>query len=266
MRNALIMGILFFVILFVSCAERGGVGPGENEPPQAVECSITASTDLSISLAWTMNTDSDFASYKIYRAISPDVSTNSNLIATITDQSDTTYTDSSLSPHYTYHYKVYVSDTGGLSSGSNEVQASTSGLASLTIGIEPRKLIVSNGSSFLLTVWVDAVTELFGASFELCYDGTKITADSSTVGNFLGDDVIVFDHFSTDTVSIAVTRKSGAAGVDGYGTLVTIYFHAAGTGASTVNFTSSLALNKENGTSVDGFADIDKWSASIEVQ
>jgi len=168
MRNALIIGILFFVMLFVSCGERGGTEP--EEP------------------------------------------------------------------------------------------------TTLTIAIDPRDLTVSNGSPFSVTVWIYAVTELFGASFELSYDGTKITADSSTVGNFLGNDVIFFDHFSPDTVSIAVTRKFGASGVDGQGILTTIYFHAVGTGTSTIDFTSNLALNKEDGTSVDGFANLDKWNASVEVK
>jgi len=79
----------------------------------------------------------------------------------------------------------------------------------LTIGIDPRDLNVWNDADFSLAVWVDLVTELFGASFELCYDSTKIEADSAAVGDFLGTDVIIFDHYEPGVVSIAVTRKAG---------------------------------------------------------
>lgn len=266
MRNLLIVSILVLVMLFVGCGkDDNGTGPGDN-PPQAVELTVTNSTGSSISLAWTKNTDTDFSYYKVYRDISSGVGTGSNNLNSITDQSDTTYTDTTISPHHTYYYKVYVFDTDNLSTGSNEVQTSTSGLTGLTIGIDPRVLIISNGSDFLLTVWIEAVSDLFGASFELYYDGSKITADSASSGGFLGSNVIFFDHYTTDTVSIAVTRKAGAGGIDGYGTLAKVWFHAIGTGTTTVNFTSDLALNKEDGTSVDNFSTLDKWTASIEVE
>jgi hypothetical protein len=266
MKKLLIVSILVLIMLFVGCGkDDNGTGPGDN-PPQAVELTVTDSTGSSISLAWTKNTESDFASYKVYRALSAGVGTGSNNLTAITNQSDTTYTDSNLSPHHTYYYKVYVFDTDNLSSGSNEVQTSTSGLTGLTIRIDPRELTVSSGSSFSLAVWIDAVTELFGASFELYYDGTKITADSASMGDFLGSDVIFFDHYTTDTVSIAVTRKAGVGGVSGYGTLAIIWFQAIGTGTTAVNFASDLALNKEDGAPVEDFSSLDKWSASIEVE
>lgn len=136
----------------------------------------------------------------------------------------------------------------------------------LTIGIDPGRLTVSNGVNFMLAVWVDVVTELFGASFELSYDSTKIEADSAAVGDFLGSDVIFFDHYEPGVVSIAVTRKAGAGGVDGYGTLARVHFHAVGTGTTAVEFTPDVALIKEDGAPVDSFDFLDKWSTSIKIQ
>jgi hypothetical protein len=54
-------------------------------------------TCTTLDLSWTQNSDTDFASYKIYRSeTSPVTSTSSTLIATINDQATTTFTDTGL--------------------------------------------------------------------------------------------------------------------------------------------------------------------------
>jgi len=68
----------------------------------------------SMTLTWDENADSDFASYRIYRSFSSDM-TNAEEIATITDQATTTYTDSDLIyAARWYYYRIYVVDTEGL--------------------------------------------------------------------------------------------------------------------------------------------------------
>ena len=83
-------------------------------------------TEHSITTRWSENPDSDFASYSIYRSYSADMA-NAVLVATITDQPTTTYTDSDLTFAGTlYYYQVWVLDTEGLwSEGSNVKGAQT---------------------------------------------------------------------------------------------------------------------------------------------
>jgi hypothetical protein len=69
-----------------------------------------------------MNTDGDFASYRLYRSVSPgiDVSDDFLMVAIITDQATTEY-DDYISGSSTYYYRVFVFDTEDLTAASNEV-------------------------------------------------------------------------------------------------------------------------------------------------
>lgn len=100
----------------------------QNEPPTAVTLSqpeITEGASTSLRLSWTQNTDVDFASYKLYRADSPNVSTSSNLVTTVASQATLSFLDEALEENTTYYYRLYVFDSGGLSTASNEVNATT---------------------------------------------------------------------------------------------------------------------------------------------
>src|SRR5574341_262026 len=79
----------------------------------------------SITLNWSASSETDFASYRIYRSTSAGVNLNSTLVANLTAKSTTTYTDTALSEATWYHYRVFVFDVNNLSSGSNEDSART---------------------------------------------------------------------------------------------------------------------------------------------
>ncbi len=80
-----------------------------------------------IDLSWTRNNDADFDSYKVYRSYIPgvDVSTDRELIAEITNQPATDFSDTGLWPDSTYYYAVYVIDQIGLATISNEESGTT---------------------------------------------------------------------------------------------------------------------------------------------
>lgn len=257
MRMIFKVGFIFLLLVSAGCKRES--------PPEAVTLSITNIDSLSISLEWTPNTEDKFASYTIYRGETPGVTSGSKILATRTNRYDTVYIDSLLSPHHTYYYNVYVYNSDNKSTESNEVGDTTSGLSILTLGIHSRHIEVSQGNIFPLSVWIESVTDLFGVSFELVYDSTVVSADSLVVGDFLGTDVISFGHFSPDTASIAVTRKSGAGGVSGFGTIVYIYFHAVGTGTTPITFASDIALKKEDGSFVGGYYFLELWEAEVTV-
>jgi len=115
--------------------DTGGLAAGSNEvsgrtnvnePPTAVTLFAPSSpTYSSLTLSWTQNQDEDFASYRVFRSESPGVDSTSTLVTTITERTTVTYTDTDLKENTTYYYRVYVYDTGGLCTGSNEVNATT---------------------------------------------------------------------------------------------------------------------------------------------
>jgi fibronectin type 3 domain-containing protein len=77
-----------------------------------------------LTLTWSMNNDTDFQEYKIFRDTSPGVTEASLEVATISDQFQTFFDDSGLDTvNNTYYYRVYVFDKGGNSARSNEVSS-----------------------------------------------------------------------------------------------------------------------------------------------
>lgn len=117
--------------------DTGGLSAGSNEemgrtnanePPTPVylyPLSPIANSLTSLSLSWSKNDDSDFASYKIYRTKAPGVDSTAVLVTTISDQSTTNYEDIDLRENTAYYYRIYVYDSGGLSAGSNEEMGKT---------------------------------------------------------------------------------------------------------------------------------------------
>lgn len=102
------------------------VTTARNQPPQPVTLATPAVLDTStLRLSWSQNTDSDFASYRIYRSRTPGIVENQPPIHIINVNTATTFTDLGLDRSTTYYYRVFVYDRGGLAAGSNEVQAKT---------------------------------------------------------------------------------------------------------------------------------------------
>jgi len=233
-----------------------------NSAPQAVTLKMTDSTAAAIDLSWTRNGDSDFACYRLYRT---NGYTN-YLVKTISVQGDTAYKDSLLSPSHNYTYFVAVVDSGNLASQSNLLPVSTLGITGLTLGMDPRYLETASGRTFAIEVWVEDVDSLFGASFELCYDSTSLVADSARAGSFLGNDVLFFNRIESGLASVSVTLLSGAEEVSGSGSLAVVYFHSTGTGTKDITFSSTLALQKANGSDVSGFSALAKWTANLAIQ
>ena len=98
----------------------------QNVPPTPVVCDTpTSVTQSTLTLTWSKNGDSDFASYEVYRATAPGVTDADVLVASITDVFTTFVDDSGLDTNLnTYYYRVYVVDTAGNRSRSNEVSTS----------------------------------------------------------------------------------------------------------------------------------------------
>lgn len=95
----------------------------EGHYPAPVELAVTSVFDHSVELEWSQNTDIDFDDYELYRSTSPGVSLSSTLIATVSDQTNTSYLDETTVLNSSYYYRMIVWDTEGLGFWSSEIQA-----------------------------------------------------------------------------------------------------------------------------------------------
>lgn len=96
--------------------------------PRAVTLFAPSPGDISLNsirLTWSINTDSDFAEYRIFRDVNADVNLGSTLAGVVFDNSSISFEDTELKENTEYFYKVYVFDTFGLSTPSNEISIST---------------------------------------------------------------------------------------------------------------------------------------------
>jgi len=93
-----------------------------NEPPAPVTLFQPLVVDsVTLKLIWTENDEEDFKMYMIYRSESSPVDTTGSAIGVIYQNTVTEYNDSNLEKNKTYFYRVFVTDSEGLSAGSNEV-------------------------------------------------------------------------------------------------------------------------------------------------
>ncbi|MBI5267333.1 MAG: fibronectin type III domain-containing protein [candidate division Zixibacteria bacterium] len=94
--------------------------------PQAVSIvSTVALSTYQIEVIWSQATASNFMSYRLYRAATANVTTSSELLATLPSRSTVLYTDTALNADTKYFYRVYVVDSFGVSAGSNVDSART---------------------------------------------------------------------------------------------------------------------------------------------
>jgi len=96
-----------------------------DEPSAVTLSQPTAISTSRIALDWTESEDEDFESYTIYRNETGAVTESDLLVTTIGDINRTYYDDSGLRENTTYYYRVYTANEGGLTTRSNEVDATT---------------------------------------------------------------------------------------------------------------------------------------------
>lgn len=90
--------------------------------PEAVEI-VAADTaeppdPAGLTLRWSRFAGIDFASYRVYRSESAPVDSSKRLVHTTTNIGEESFTDTDVVEGRTYHYRVYVTGTTGLMSGS----------------------------------------------------------------------------------------------------------------------------------------------------
>ena len=74
-----------------------------------------------VEVTWEVNTNSGFASYELRRATTAEVGEDDELLATITDEGQTTFTDQTVQVGQDYFYRLFVNFAGGFVLPSNEL-------------------------------------------------------------------------------------------------------------------------------------------------
>lgn len=88
-------------------------------PPTAVEfTTLEPLSTFQVRLNWVPTTESGFASYRVYRGLNASVSDTSRLVATLSTRSIGTLTDTALNANTNYFYRLYVTNSAGLSTAS----------------------------------------------------------------------------------------------------------------------------------------------------
>jgi hypothetical protein len=95
-------------------------------PPAAVNVTVPGVTTTSrVALQWSKCEERDFSAYRVYRNTTGAVSESDPLVTEIDSADRTSWDDSGLQEDTLYYYRVYVVDTGGWTTRSNEVQGRT---------------------------------------------------------------------------------------------------------------------------------------------
>ena len=92
-----------------------------NTAPTAVSLAGSLAGDSAgFDLSWTISSETDFASYRIYRRNSPGVTT-ADLQVKIVNERNTDSASDQVAGSATVYYRIFVFDRHGLSTGSNEI-------------------------------------------------------------------------------------------------------------------------------------------------
>ena len=163
-------------------------------PPAAVLLQDpTDITGTGMTLAWEQSEALDFGLYRLFRSESPVVDESTALVYETGDQESLFFMDSALQPNTLYYYRVYVTDTWGISSGSNVVHATTLNTEAPRCDIQRNHPWLPVGSAF---------------SFEAinCQDNLTPVEDLQVRWRF-GDGTIWTDFSTTKTISYTYAQR-----------------------------------------------------------
>jgi fibronectin type 3 domain-containing protein len=149
-----------------------------SEPPPAVTlAAVSAVSATEATLSWTPSGAVDFASYRLYRSASPNVTQSDLLVGQpITSPGATLLVDSGLAENTTYYWRVFVGDGDGFSTPSNEVSATTVNTAPAAVTLSDA--MADTGSVRLQ--WTRA-TALDFAAYRVHRSATEAVSESSQV-------------------------------------------------------------------------------------
>ena len=118
-----------------------------------------------------------------------------------------------------------------------------------TLYVDPAKICdpdLTPSKSFSLQIRINNATEVYAFTFKISYDPTLITIDNVTVGDFFPPESydIEIDNVA-GLLIVSAQLTSPELPRSGDGTLITVYFHVEGIGATTIPLFDTELLDEE---------------------
>lgn len=163
--------------------------PDPSRPEPVLLYSPVSVTADSVSLAWSVNDEADFASYTLLRSESPEVSVETaDELVQPTSRELVSHVDSGLEPITAYYYRVVVTNTAGLSSLSNEVTVTTADPDNLPTAVTLHPALAT--SSTIELVW----STNYDTDFE---SYTVFRGDTAGVTQLTGTPLVLITDFDS---------------------------------------------------------------------
>ncbi len=187
----------------------GNAAPGKvasyklnvTSPPDPVTVWGYAVSSLEVQLLWTVSDINDFSRYRVFRAESTLVGTDSTLAIQIVQAGDAKFLDENLKEMQTYAYWVYVEDTHG-----NEVASERTYIRTLENEYPDSVTIRVNTTGDSLTAKISWANPCTADDFEAYY---IVRSDAST-GSY--DPNLVIDFITDQQTTTYTDRSIPAAG------------------------------------------------------
>ncbi len=113
--------------------------------------------------------------------------------------------------------------------------------------LTPDSQSVTLGSQATISVVVEGVTDLRGASVTLNFDASKLQYSSSSAGSFIPNATLMYSSTSSSvTLDIAGLGASGYHSDIGTGTIMTVKFDTIDTGNTNITFGTTILRDKDN--------------------
>ncbi|MBI3922001.1 MAG: Ig-like domain-containing protein, partial [Armatimonadetes bacterium] len=149
----------------------------------------------------------------------PGVTEASTLVSSIQNQASCAFTDTGLTATTAYYYRVFVNDTGALSSGSNEVSATTASppppppsVANLSVAATPTSLVADNAAQSTITATLTDVNNQPVADHAVDFTTTAGTLSAaSATSNAQGNASVTLKSAAEGTANVTAT-SSGLTG------------------------------------------------------
>jgi fibronectin type 3 domain-containing protein/peptidoglycan/xylan/chitin deacetylase (PgdA/CDA1 family) len=258
---------------------------GDTTPPAApTGLTATAVSSSRIDLSWNANTESDLASYSVYRSTTSGFTPGTGTFVTSTTVSN--YSDTGLSASTTYYYKVTAVDTSGNESGPSAQASATTeagvaaavthaGIRSSTYGAPspfPSAEEWTNDMNIMASYWpgsqptalwlvgVMESSDVLGSTCHLEFPEpaggpyTNITFESTDLHESY------FDYFDTHGIDVWLQVEPGDADV---GTLIDLVLDQYGHHSCVKGFGLDVEWYTTTGASVTD-SDAQTWESRVK--
>jgi hypothetical protein len=133
--------------------------------------------------------------------------------------------------------------------------------------ISPADKTVNVGDEFTLDIIVEDAQNLFGASFELTFDGNILQAIEAIPWDFLGEDVVFFTMPEAHAMTVSISKKAGSMPATGTGLLAKVTFKAKKAGTTDIGFRpDTLSLQQADGSPIPQFESLDLRECHVIVE